>query len=68
MREIYIAGETFNSCYSYYKSSLVRRAPYRNNYVCRLLYSASCYRSSFFSNAYTPRFFNTTQLKICKVS
>lgn len=68
MRELYIIGNSdYSVSLSSYKKSIARRAPYRNS--CNIIFNTV--RGSgekYISPLSIKRYFNTTQLKICKVS
>ena len=68
MRELYIIGNSDYSVFlSPFKNSIARRAPYRNS--CNIIFNTI--RESgekYISPLSIKRYFNTTQLKICKVS
>ena len=68
MRELYIIGSSdYSVSLSSYKNSIARRAPYRNS--CNIIFNTV--RGSgekYISPLSIKRYFNTTQLKICKVS
>ena len=72
MREIYIIGNSSVSLSpfknsSLFKNSIARRAPYRNscNIICNTVGGSG---KKYISPLSIKRYFNTTQLKICKVS
>ena len=64
MREICIAGKGFNSYFSTFKNSILRRAPYSKSYI--LLFNQT--DDGFIDTISIRRYFPITQLKICKVS
>ena len=66
MRDIYIIGDS--SVYlSPFKNSIARRAPYRNS--CNIISNTVLGSGEkYISPIHIKRYFNTTQLKICKVS
>ena len=66
MREICIAGKGFNSNFSTFKNSILRRAPYRRSYI--ILYDQTADYYKCIGNISIRRYFPITQLKICKVS
>lgn len=68
MREICIIGNSdYNVFISSHKNSIARRAPYRNSYNI-LFNNVIGSGEKYFSTISIKRYFNTTQLKICKVS
>ena len=68
MREIYIIGNSdYSVSFSSYKNSIARRAPYRNS--CNIIFNTvGGSGKKYISPLSIKRYFNTTQLKICKVS
>ena len=66
MREICIAGKGFSPCFSTFKNSILRRAPYRRSYI--IVYDQTDYYKCIGNIIIIRRYFPTTQLKICKVS
>lgn len=68
MRELYIIGNNdYSVSLSSFKNSIARRAPYRNSYniISNTVLGSG---EKYISPIYIKRYFNTTQLKICKVS
>ena len=68
MREIYMIGNSdYSVSLSSYKNSIAMRAPYRNS--CNIIFNTvrGC-GEKYISPLSIKRCFNTTQLKICKVS
>ena len=68
MRELYIIGNSdYSASRSSYKNSIARRAPYRNS--CNIIFNIVRGRGEkYIATLSIKRYFNTTQLKICKVS
>ena len=68
MRELYIiCNGDYSVTFSSYKNSIARRAPYRNS--CNIIFNTVRGRGEkYIAPLSIKRYFNTTQLKICKVS
>ena len=68
MREIYIIGNSdYSLSLSSIKNSITRRTPYRNS--CNIIFNTVRENGEkYISPLSIKRYFNTTQLKICKVS
>ena len=68
MRELYIIGNgDYSVALSSYKNSIARRAPYKNSYNI-VFNTVRGSGEEYISSLSIKRYFNTTQLKICKVS
>ena len=68
MRELYIIGSSdYSVSLSSYKNSIARRAPYRNS--CNIIFNTVRGRGEkYITPLSIKKYFNITQLKICKVS
>ena len=68
MRELCIIGNCYHSESFYsYKNSIARRAPYKNSYNI-IFNTVRGSGEKYISPLSIKRYFNTIQLKICKVS